>query len=194
LRTAKSPRLTACGSTFRWLGLVRASNTTLHWLSVLKPIPRRVAQHSRAIQAAYEDRQTRYCVTFLRMENQNMIQKRTAHQIADVLIEALPYINALKVKPSWLNSAVTPWLMKSSNTASHGHRADETGRLEPDWWFTAAAANRPVAGKTGQNHGLCRWHAHHRQRDHGRVEMVLGGLVNKEIVNLINMHGGKPSV
>jgi hypothetical protein len=71
-----------------------------------------------------------------------MIQKRTAHQIADVLIEALPYIQRFKGKTI---------VVKFGGNAMvrTGYRVDEASRFKSDcgaWW---RAANWTVAGKTG---------------------------------------------
>ncbi|MDT8406494.1 MAG: acetylglutamate kinase [Methylococcales bacterium] len=115
-----------------------------------------------------------------------------AHQIAHVLIEALPYIRRFKektvvvkfggnamvddaLKNSFARDIVLMKLVGLNPIIVHGG-GPQIGQL----------LNR--LGKTSEFvQGL-------RVTDTETmdvVEMVLGGLVNKEIVNLINQHGGK---
>ena len=121
-----------------------------------------------------------------------MMQKRTAHQIADVLIEALPYIQRFKgktivvkfggnamvdeeLKHSFARDIVLMKLVGLNPIVVHGGGPQIGQLLEK------------LGKKTGFVDGM-------RITDSETmdvVEMVLGGLVNKEIVNLINMHGGK---
>jgi len=120
------------------------------------------------------------------------MQKRTAHQIADVLIEALPYIQRFKgktivvkfggnamvdeeLKHSFARDIVLMKLVGLNPIVVHGGGPQIGQLLEK------------LGKKTGFVDGM-------RITDSETmdvVEMVLGGLVNKEIVNLINMHGGK---
>lgn len=121
-----------------------------------------------------------------------MIQKRNAHQIADVLIEALPYIRRFKnktvvvkfggnamvdeeLKHSFARDIVLMKLVGLNPIVIHGG-GPQIGQL------------LTKLGKTSEFvDGM-------RVTDRETmdvVEMVLGGLVNKEIVTLINQHGGK---
>ncbi|MFI3155449.1 MAG: acetylglutamate kinase [Methylococcaceae bacterium] len=121
-----------------------------------------------------------------------MMQKRTAHQIADVLIEALPYIQRFKgktvvvkfggnamvdeeLKHSFARDIVLMKLVGLNPIVVHGG-GPQIGRL---------------LEKLGKTTGFIDGMRITDSETMDVVEMVLGGLVNKEIVNLINMHGGK---
>ncbi|MGZ5049526.1 MAG: acetylglutamate kinase [Methylobacter sp.] len=120
------------------------------------------------------------------------MQKRTAHQIADVLIEALPYIKRFKgktivvkfggnamvdeeLKHSFARDIVLMKLVGLNPIVVHGG-GPQIGQLLTRLGKTSDFIDgmRVTDSETMDV-----------------VEMVLGGLVNKEIVNLINMHGGK---
>lgn len=120
------------------------------------------------------------------------MQKRTAHQIADVLIEALPYIQRFKgktivvkfggnamvdeeLKHSFARDIVLMKLVGLNPIVVHGG-GPQIGRL---------------LEKLGKTTGFIDGMRITDSETMDVVEMVLGGLVNKEIVNLINMHGGK---
>jgi len=126
------------------------------------------------------------------MENQKMMQKRTAHQIADVLIEALPYIQRFKgktvvvkfggnamvdeaLKHSFARDIVLMKLVGINPIVVHGG-GPQIGQL---------------LTKLGKTTGFVDGMRITDSETMDVVEMVLGGLVNKEIVNLINRHGGK---
>lgn len=121
-----------------------------------------------------------------------MIQNRTAHQIADVLIEALPYIQRFKgktvvvkfggnamvdeaLKHSFARDIVLMKLVGLNPVVVHGG-GPQIGQLLTKLGKTTSFVDgmRITDSETMDV-----------------VEMVLGGLVNKEIVNLINRHGGK---
>ncbi|MGR9015119.1 MAG: acetylglutamate kinase, partial [Gammaproteobacteria bacterium] len=121
-----------------------------------------------------------------------MMQKRTAHQIADVLIEALPYIQRFKgktivvkfggnamvdeeLKHSFARDIVLMKLVGLNPIVVHGGGPQIGHLLE----------------KIGKTTGFVDGMRITDSETMDVVEMVLGGLVNKEIVNLINMHGGK---
>ncbi|CAA9890941.1 acetylglutamate kinase [Candidatus Methylobacter favarea] len=121
-----------------------------------------------------------------------MIQKRTAYQIADVLIEALPYIkrfknktvvvkfggNAMvdeKLKHSFARDIVLMKLVGLHPVVVHGG-GPQIGQL---------------LDKLGKTTGFVDGMRITDSETMDVVEMVLGGLVNKEIVSLINRHGGK---
>ncbi|MCX7094089.1 MAG: acetylglutamate kinase [Methylobacter sp.] len=121
-----------------------------------------------------------------------MIQKRTAHQIADVLIEALPYIKRFKgktivvkfggnamvdeeLKHSFARDIVLMKLVGLNPIVVHGGGPQIGQLLEKLGKTTDFIDGMRITDSETMD----------------VVEMVLGGLVNKEIVNLINMHGGK---
>ncbi|MGJ0431002.1 acetylglutamate kinase [Methylobacter sp.] len=120
------------------------------------------------------------------------MQKKTAHQIADVLIEALPYIQRFKgktvvvkfggnamvdeaLKHSFARDIVLMKLVGINPIVVHGG-GPQIGRL---------------LEKIGKTSNFIDGMRVTDSETMDVVEMVLGGLVNKEIVNLINMHGGK---
>ena len=121
-----------------------------------------------------------------------MMQKRTAHQIADVLIEALPYIQRFKgktvvvkfggnamvdeaLKQSFARDIVLMKLVGINPIVVHGG-GPQIGQL---------------LARLGKTTGFIDGMRITDSETMDVVEMVLGGLVNKEIVNLINRHGGK---
>ncbi len=120
------------------------------------------------------------------------MQKRTAHQIADVLIEALPYIQRFKGKTivvKFGGNAMVDEALKSS--------------FARDIVLMKSVGFNPIVVHGGGpqiGQQLAKLGKSTRFVDGMRVtdsetmdvvEMVLGGLVNKEIVNLINQNGGK---
>jgi len=121
-----------------------------------------------------------------------MIQEKSAHQIASILIEALPYIQRFKgktvvvkfggnamvdeaLKHSFARDIVLMKLVGINPIVIHGG-GPQIGQLLTRLGKTSDFVDgmRVTDSETMDV-----------------VEMVLGGLVNKEIVNLINMHGGK---
>ena len=121
-----------------------------------------------------------------------MIQERTPHQIADVLIEALPYIQRFKgktvvvkfggnamvdeaLKHSFARDIVLMKLVGINPIVVHGG-GPQIGQL---------------LTKLGKTTGFVDGMRITDSETMDVVEMVLGGLVNKEIVNLINLNGGK---
>ena len=121
-----------------------------------------------------------------------MIQKQTAHQIADVLIEALPYIQRFQgktvvvkfggnamvddaLKQSFARDIVLMKLVGLNPIVVHGG-GPQIGQL---------------LDKLGKTTGFVDGMRITDSETMDVVEMVLGGLVNKEIVTLINQHGGK---
>ena len=120
------------------------------------------------------------------------MEQRTAHLIADVLIEALPYIQRFKgktvvvkfggnamvdedLKNSFARDIVLMKLVGLNPIVVHGG-GPQIGRLLVKLGKTSSFVDgmRVTDSETMDV-----------------VEMVLGGLVNKEIVNLINRNGGK---
>ncbi|SJM92307.1 acetylglutamate kinase [Crenothrix polyspora] len=126
------------------------------------------------------------------MKNSQMLQKKTAHQIADVLIEALPYIQRFKdktivvkfggnamvdeaLKSSFARDIVLMKLVGLNPIVVHGGGPQIGQMLEKLNIKTRFVDGMRVTDSETMD----------------VVEMVLGGLVNKEIVSLINKHGGK---
>jgi acetylglutamate kinase len=120
------------------------------------------------------------------------MEQRTAHLIADVLIEALPYIQRFKgktvvvkfggnamvdeaLKNSFARDVVLMKLVGLNPIIIHGG-GPQIGQLLTKLGKTSSFVNgmRVTDSETMDV-----------------VEMVLGGLVNKDIVNLINRNGGK---
>jgi acetylglutamate kinase len=120
------------------------------------------------------------------------MEQRTAHVIADVLIEALPYIQRFKgktvvvkfggnamvdvdLKNSFARDIVLMKLVGFNPIVIHGG-GPQIGQLLTKLGKTSDFVDgmRVTDSETMDV-----------------VEMVLGGLVNKEIVNLINRNGGK---
>ncbi|NOT11014.1 MAG: acetylglutamate kinase [Methylococcaceae bacterium] len=121
-----------------------------------------------------------------------MIQKKSALQIAEVLIEALPYIQRFKgrtvvvkfggnamvdedLKHCFAQDIVLMKLVGINPIVVHGG-GPQIGQL---------------LQKLGKTTGFVDGMRITDSETMDVVEMVLGGLVNKEIVNLINRHGGK---
>ncbi|WP_347988342.1 acetylglutamate kinase [Methylomonas sp. AM2-LC] len=121
-----------------------------------------------------------------------MIKEKNAHQIAHVLIEALPYIQKFKnktvvikfggnamideaLKQSFARDIVLMKLVGINPIVVHGG-GPQIGNLLQKLGKTSEFIDgmRVTDSETMDV-----------------VEMVLGGLVNKEIVNMINMQGGK---
>lgn len=121
-----------------------------------------------------------------------MMQERTPNQIADVLIEALPYIQRFKgktvvvkfggnamideaLKQSFARDIILMKLVGMNPIVVHGG-GPQIGEL---------------LARLGKTTGFVDGMRITDSETMDVVEMVLGGLVNKEIVNLINRNGGK---
>jgi N-acetylglutamate kinase (EC 2.7.2.8) len=98
-----------------------------------------------------------------------MMQKRTAHQIADVLIEALPYIQRFKGKTIVVKFGGNAMV---DEELKHSFARDivlmKLVGLNPIVVHGGGPQIGQLLEKARQNHRLCRRHAHHRQRNHGR--------------------------
>ncbi len=120
------------------------------------------------------------------------MKENIAHQIAHVLIEALPYIRKFKdktvvikfggnamvdeaLKHSFARDIVLMKLVGINPIVVHGGGPQIGHLLEKIGKSTEFIDGMRVTDSETMD----------------VVEMVLGGLVNKQIVNLINMHGGK---
>ncbi|MDI1229933.1 MAG: acetylglutamate kinase [Methylobacter sp.] len=121
-----------------------------------------------------------------------MMQKRTAHQIADVLIEALPYIQRFKGKTIVVKFGGNAMI---DEELKHSFARDivlmKLVGLNPIVVHGGGPQIGQLLEKLGKTTGFVDGMRITDSETMDVVEMVLGGLVNKEIVNLINMHGGK---
>jgi acetylglutamate kinase len=126
------------------------------------------------------------------MESQKMMQKRTAHQIADVLIEALPYIQRFKGKTIVVKFGGNAMV---DEALKHSFARDivlmKLVGLNPIVVHGGGPQIGQLLTKLGKTTGFIDGMRITDSETMDVVEMVLGGLVNKEIVNLINRHGGK---
>lgn len=121
-----------------------------------------------------------------------MMQKRTAHQIADVLIEALPYIQRFKGKTIVVKFGGNAMV---DEELKHSFARDivlmKLVGLNPIVIHGGGPQIGQLLTKLGKTSDFIDGMRVTDSETMDVVEMVLGGLVNKEIVNLINMHGGK---
>ena len=121
-----------------------------------------------------------------------MMQKRTAHQIADVLIEALPYIQRFKGKTVVVKFGGNAMV---DEELKHSFARDivlmKLVGLNPIVVHGGGPQIGQLLTKLGKTTGFIDGMRITDSETMDVVEMVLGGLVNKEIVNLINRHGGK---
>jgi acetylglutamate kinase len=121
-----------------------------------------------------------------------MMQKRTAHQIADVLIEALPYIQRFKGKTVVVKFGGNAMV---DEALKHSFARDivlmKLVGLNPIVVHGGGPQIGQLLTKLGKTTGFIDGMRITDSETMDVVEMVLGGLVNKEIVNLINRHGGK---
>lgn len=120
------------------------------------------------------------------------MQKRTAHQIADVLIEALPYIQRFKGKTivvKFGGNAMIDEALKSS--FARDIVLMKSVGLNPIVVHGGGPQIGQLLAKLGKSTRFVDGMRVTDSETMDVVEMVLGGLVNKEIVNLINQNGGK---
>ncbi len=121
-----------------------------------------------------------------------MMQKRTAYQIADVLIEALPYIQRFKGKTVVVKFGGNAMV---DEALKHSFASDivlmKLVGLNPIVVHGGGPQIGQLLTKLGKTTGFIDGMRITDSETMDVVEMVLGGLVNKEIVNLINRHGGK---
>ena len=121
-----------------------------------------------------------------------MMQKRTAHQIADVLIEALPYIQRFKGKTVVVKFGGNAMV---DEALKHSFARDivlmKLVGLNPIIVHGGGPQIGQLLTRLGKTTGFVDGMRITDSETMDVVEMVLGGLVNKEIVNLINRHGGK---
>ncbi|MEI6336110.1 MAG: acetylglutamate kinase [Methylococcaceae bacterium] len=120
------------------------------------------------------------------------MQKRTAHQIADVLIEALPYIQRFKGKTVVVKFGGNAMV---DEALKHSFARDivlmKLVGMNPIVVHGGGPQIGDLLTKLGKTTGFVDGMRITDSETMDVVEMVLGGLVNKEIVNLINRNGGK---
>ncbi|MDD5274937.1 MAG: acetylglutamate kinase [Methylovulum sp.] len=121
-----------------------------------------------------------------------MTKTTTAHQIADVLTEALPYIQRFKGKTIVVKFGGNAMV---DEALKHSFARDivlmKLVGLNPIVVHGGGPQIGQLLGRLGKTTGFIDGMRITDSETMDVVEMVLGGLVNKEIVNLINRHGGK---
>lgn len=120
------------------------------------------------------------------------MQKKTAHQIASVLTEALPYIQRFKDKVIVVKFGGNAMI---DDALKHSFARDIVLMKSVGLTPIVVHGGGPQIGnlltKLGKTSEFIDGMRVTDTETMDVVEMVLGGLVNKEIVNLINQHGGK---
>lgn len=120
------------------------------------------------------------------------MEQRTAHRIADVLIEALPYIQRFKGKTvvvKFGGNAMVDEALK--NSFARDIVLMKLVGLNPIVVHGGGPQIGQLLVKLGKTTDFVDGMRVTDSETMDVVEMVLGGLVNKEIVNLINRNGGK---
>jgi acetylglutamate kinase len=120
------------------------------------------------------------------------MQKRTAHQIADVLIEALPYIQRFKGKTIVVKFGGNAMIDEAlKNSFARDIVLMKSVGLNPIVVHGGGPQIGELLAKLGKSTEFVDGMRVTDSETMDVVEMVLGGLVNKDIVNLINQNGGK---
>jgi len=121
-----------------------------------------------------------------------MMKEKTAHQIAHVLIEALPYIQKFKGKTVVIKFGGNAMV---DEALKHSFARDivlmKLVGINPIVVHGGGPQIGNLLSKLGKTSEFIDGMRVTDSETMDVVEMVLGGLVNKEIVNLINVHGGK---
>jgi acetylglutamate kinase len=120
------------------------------------------------------------------------MEQRTAHLIADVLIEALPYIQRFKSKTvvvKFGGNAMVDDALK--NSFARDIVLMKLVGLNPIIIHGGGPQIGQLLTKLGKTSNFVDGMRVTDSETMDVVEMVLGGLVNKDIVNLINRNGGK---
>jgi acetylglutamate kinase len=121
-----------------------------------------------------------------------MIKEKNAHEIAHVLIEALPYIQKFKGKTVVIKFGGNAMI---DEALKHSFARDivlmKLVGINPIVVHGGCPQIGNVLKKLGKTSEFIDGMRVTDSETMDVVEMVLGGLVNKEIVNLINVHGGK---
>jgi acetylglutamate kinase len=119
------------------------------------------------------------------------LQRERAHKIADVLIEALPYIQRFRGKTMVIKYGGNAMV---DNALKHGFARDvvlmKLVGVNPVIVHGGGPQIGSLLGRLGKDSTFVQGMRVTDSETMDVVEMVLGGLVNKEIVNLINRHGG----
>ena len=120
------------------------------------------------------------------------MKKNIAHQIASVLTEALPYIQHFKNKVIVVKFGGNAMI---DEALKHSFARDivlmKSVGLTPIVVHGGGPQIGNLLSKLGKTTDFVDGMRVTDSETMDVVEMVLGGLVNKEIVNLINQHGGK---
>lgn len=120
------------------------------------------------------------------------MKNKTAHQIAHVLIEALPYIRRFKDKTVVVKYGGNAMIDESlKNSFAQDIVMMKLVGLNPIVVHGGGPQIGDLLKRLGKNTEFIDGMRVTDSETMDVVEMVLGGLVNKEIVNLINRHGGK---
>ncbi len=120
------------------------------------------------------------------------MEQRTAHLIADVLIEALPYIQRFKGKTVVVKFGGNAMVDEDlKNSFARDIVLMKLVGLNPIVIHGGGPQIGQLLGKLGKTSSFIDGMRVTDSETMDVVEMVLGGLVNKEIVNLINRNGGK---
>ena len=119
------------------------------------------------------------------------LQKARAHKIADVLIEALPYIQRFRGKTMVIKYGGNAMV---DDALKHGFARDvvlmKLVGVNPVIVHGGGPQIGSLLGRLGKDSVFIQGMRVTDSDTMDVVEMVLGGLVNKEIVNLLNQHGG----
>jgi acetylglutamate kinase len=119
------------------------------------------------------------------------LQSERAHKIADVLIEALPYIRRFRGKTMVIKYGGNAMV---DDALKHGFARDvvlmKLVGVNPVIVHGGGPQIGNLLGRLGKDSVFVQGMRVTDSETMDVVEMVLGGLVNKEIVNFINRHGG----
>jgi acetylglutamate kinase len=120
------------------------------------------------------------------------MEQRTAHLIADVLIEALPYIQRFKGKTVVVKFGGNAMIDEAlKNSFARDIVLMKLVGLNPIVIHGGGPQIGQLLTKLGKTSNFVDGMRVTDSETMDVVEMVLGGLVNKDIVNLINRNGGK---
>jgi acetylglutamate kinase len=120
------------------------------------------------------------------------MEQRTAHVIADVLIEALPYIQRFKGKTVVVKFGGNAMVDEDlKNSFARDIVLMKLVGLNPIVIHGGGPQIGQLLTKLGKTSDFVDGMRVTDSETMDVVEMVLGGLINKEIVNLINRNGGK---
>ncbi len=120
------------------------------------------------------------------------MEKTRAHQIADILIEALPYIQRFKGKTIVVKFGGNAMIDEAlKNSFARDVVLMKLVGIHPIVVHGGGPQIGLLLNKIGKTSNFIDGMRVTDSETMDVVEMVLGGLVNKEIVNLINRNGGK---